>query len=134
MVDWNAGVISEFRANEGNIKGFERQPVLLLHHRGAKTGKERINPLAYMKVDGGYAVFASKAGADSNPDWFYNVTANTETKVEVGSETVDVRARVAEGDEHDRIWSAQKDFNGTFAKYEERTSRGRIPVVVLEPI
>ena len=134
MSDRNAGVIAEFRATGGAVSGFERQPVLLLHHVGAKSGKERVNPLAYMKVDSGYAIFASKAGSDSNPDWYYNVTANPDTKVEVGSETIDVTARVADGEDHDRIWSAQKAFNANFAQYEQRTNRDRIPVIVLEPV
>ena len=95
---------------------------------------ERINPLAYLEVEGGFAVFASKAGADSNPDWFYNVTANPRTTVEVGTKTYEVEARVADGEEHDRIWDAQKQFNSNFARYEDRTSRDRIPVVVLETV
>ena len=133
MTDWNAGVVAEFRANEGQVRGFENQPVLLLHHVGAKTGTERVNPLAYMKVDGGYAIFASKGGADTNPHWFHNVTANP-TKVEVGTETIEVRARVADGEEHDRIWRAQKEFNPTFARYEKRTGRDQIPVIILETV
>lgn len=134
MSDWNTKAIDAFRASGGQIPGFEKQPVLLLHHKGAKTGTERVTPLAYMKVEGGHAVFASKAGADSNPDWFYNVMANPETRVEVGSETLDVNARVAEGEEHDRIWTAQKEFNAAFAQYEMKTNRDRIPVVVLEVV
>jgi deazaflavin-dependent oxidoreductase (nitroreductase family) len=133
-MSWNDTAIAAFRSSGGQIPGFERQPVLLLHHQGAKSGADRVTPLAYMAVDRGYAVFASKGGADSNPDWFYNVTANPETKVEVGSETVDVNARVAEGEEHDRVWTAQKEFNAVFAQYEVKTKRDRIPVVVLETV
>ena len=132
MSDRNAGVIQDFRANGGRVKGFENQPVLLLHHTGAKSGKERINPLAYLKVDGGYAVFASKAGSDSNPDWYHNLKANPDAVVEVGTDTFRVTARIAEGEEHDEIWSTQKNFNSNFARYEERTSRDRIPVIILE--
>lgn len=134
MSEWNIGIIEEFRGNEGHVASFGNQPLLLLHHKGAKTRTERVSPLAYMKVDEGYAVFASKAGADTNPDWLHNLTAHPSTKVEVGTEITEVRARVAEGAEHDEIWSAQKAFNPAFARYEEKTSRSRIPVVVLETV
>jgi deazaflavin-dependent oxidoreductase (nitroreductase family) len=107
--DWNAGIIDEFRANDGRVGGmFEGAPLLLLHHVGARTGTERVSPLMYQATNGDYAVFASKAGADTNPDWFYNLMANPQTKVEVGIDTTTVRARLAEGDEHDRIWEQQK--------------------------
>ena len=86
----------------------------------------------YQSVDGGYAVFASKGGADNNPDWFHNLKANPVTKVEVGTKTVEVKARVADGAERDRIWSTQKTRNPTFARYEQKTARDRIPVVVLD--
>jgi deazaflavin-dependent oxidoreductase (nitroreductase family) len=131
--DWNRNIIDEFRANEGRVGGpFERQPLLLLHHRGAKTGAERVNPLAYQKLDNGYAIFASKGGAPDNPDWYHNLIANPKTTVEVGTETVPVQARVARGEERERIWTEQKRFNPGFAEYEKRTSR-EIPVIVLEP-
>lgn len=133
MSDWNAEIIEEFRANEGRVGGmFEGAPLLLLHHVGARTGTERVTPLMYQEVDGGYAIFASKAGADTNPDWFYNVKANPQTRVEIGVDTASVRARVAEGDEHDRVWEQQKQNWPQFAEYERTTSRDVIPVVVLE--
>ena len=133
MSDWNSNIIDEFRDNEGKVGGmFEGAPLLLLHHVGAKTETERVTPLMYQALDGGYAVFASKAGADSNPDWLHNVKANPETKVEVGSEIVAVIARVADGDEHDRIWSRQKQDWPQFAEYENKTARDVIPVVILE--
>lgn len=133
--DWNQNVIEEFRTNGGKVGGiFEGAPLLLLHHVGARTGTDRINPLMYQPVDGGYAVFASKAGADTNPDWFYNLKAKPETKVEVGTETVAVRARIAEGGEYDRIWSKQKLERPQFEEYERKTARDIIPVAVLERI
>jgi deazaflavin-dependent oxidoreductase (nitroreductase family) len=132
--DWNAGIIEEFRGNEGRVGGmFEGAPLLLLHHIGARTGTERVSPLMYQAVDGGYAVFGSKAGADSHPDWYYNLMANPDTKVEVGTETVAVAARLADGDEHMQIWERQKTAWPQFAQYERKTSRDRIPVIVLEP-
>ena len=133
MSDWNQGIIGEFRANEGKVGGmFEGAPLLLLHHVGARTGTERLTPLMYQSVPGGYAVFASKAGADSNPDWFYNVKANGNTMIEVGSSSLPVKVRVAQGAEHDDIWSKQKRDWPQFAEYERQTTRAVIPVIVLE--
>lgn len=132
MSDWNKAIIDEFRANQGRVASFARQPLLLLHHKGAQTGTDRVSPLAYSEVEGGFAVFASKAGADSNPHWYYNLKANPVTRVEVGADVVDVQARLAEAEEYEEIWSAQKAFNPVFAQYEEKTSRSHIPVVVLE--
>jgi deazaflavin-dependent oxidoreductase (nitroreductase family) len=132
MTNFNTRIIDEFRANGGNVGGFEKMPLLLLHHKGAKTGVDRISPLAYSALDDGWAIFASKGGADTNPAWLHNLIANPETRIEVGTETVDVRARVADGDERTEIWERHKEANPVFAEYEEKTSRPRIPVVVLE--
>lgn len=133
MSDWNTGIIEEFRANGGKVGGpFAGSTLLLLHHVGAKTGTARVNPLAYQALDDGFAVFASKAGADSNPDWYYNLKANPHTSVEVGTDTVEVLAREAEGDEYTEIWERQKANAKAFAEYEQRTSRARIPVLILE--
>jgi deazaflavin-dependent oxidoreductase (nitroreductase family) len=94
--EMNVGIIEEFRANGGRVGGmFEGAPMLLLHSTGAKSGKERINPLMYLQLDGGYAIFASKAGAPTNPDWYHNLRANPTTSVELGQETVAVVAREA---------------------------------------
>ena len=135
MSDWNNNIISEFRENEGKVGGmFEGAPLLLLHHKGAKSGTDRVSPLMYQSIDGGYAIFASKAGADTNPDWFHNLKANPVTKVEVGTDVIDVKARVAEGAEHDQIWSTQKTRYPTFAQYEQKTARDRIPVLVLDAV
>ena len=132
MPDWNSGIIEEFRANEGRVASFAHQPLLLLHHRGAKSGTERVNPLAYQKLDNGWAVFASKGGAPTNPDWYHNVLANPHVFAEIGTETYDLVAREATGEEWKRIWEEQKRLNPGFAEYEEKTSR-QIPVIVLEP-
>ncbi len=132
--EWNQEVIEEFRATGGRAGGMlEGMPLLLLHHTGARTGKARISPLAYQAVDGGYAIFGSKGGAPTHPDWYHNLVANPSISVEVGEQTVAVRARVADGDERERIWTKQKEDFPNFAEYEAKTSR-RIPVVVLEPV
>ena len=131
--DWNQKIIEEFRANDGAVGGqFEGAPLLLLHSTGARSGQERVNPVMYQEVDGGYAIFASKAGAPTNPDWFHNLRAHPDATVEVGGRTVPVRSRVAEAEERDRIWTRQKELAPGFADYEAKTTR-EIPVVVLEP-
>ena len=130
--DFNAAIIAEFRANGGKVGGqFEGAPLLLLHSTGAKSGTERINPMMYRALGDSFAVFASKAGAPDNPAWFHNLCAQPDATVEVGPETVAVRARVAKGSERDGIWEEQKrDYPG-FADYEAATDRV-IPVVVLD--
>jgi deazaflavin-dependent oxidoreductase (nitroreductase family) len=132
--DFNQKIIDEFRTNAGKVGGpFEGARLLLLHTIGAKSGKERIAPLAY-RTDGDHlVVFGSKAGAPTNPDWYHNIVANPEVTVEVGTEQFAARARVAEGEEHDRIWEAQKRDIQNFAEYEKKTDR-RIPVIVLERV
>ena len=133
MNDFNASIIEEFRANDGKVGGpFEGAPMVLLHTTGAKSGQERVSPLMYQDLGDAIAVFASKAGAPDNPDWFHNVVANPDVTAELGSETRRYRARVAEGDERERIWSAQKEIAPGFAEYETKTTRV-IPVVVLDP-
>ncbi|HWE83021.1 MAG TPA: nitroreductase family deazaflavin-dependent oxidoreductase [Gaiellaceae bacterium] len=133
--DWNGKVIEEFRANDGVVGGrFAAMPLVLVHHRGAKSGVERINPLAYQQLDGGaVAVFASKGGAPTHPDWYYNLVANPETTIEIGTEARRVVARVATGEERERIWEAQKAALPNFAEYEQTAEGRTIPVVVLDP-
>src|SRR5258708_2200939 len=106
--DYNQTVIEEFRANGGRGGGpFEGFPLVLLHHTGAKTGTERINPLAYQRLsDDSVAIFASKGGATTNPDWFHNLVANPDASIEIGTERYDVTARVAADEERQRIWDA----------------------------
>jgi deazaflavin-dependent oxidoreductase (nitroreductase family) len=131
--DWNSKIISEFRANGGKVGGmFEGGRLLLLHTKGARTGAERVNPVAYLVDGDALVVFASKAGAPTNPDWFHNLRAHPRVSVEVGTEKREVVARVAEGEERHRLWEAQKRDNPGFAEYEAKTDR-QIPVVVLDP-
>jgi len=136
FADFNRQVIEEFRANGGRVAGNfggveEGATLLLLHTTGARTGKPRLHPLAYLPHGDAFVVFASKAGAPTNPDWYHNLRASPRTRIEVGSEVLQVVARVAEGEERERLWTAQKERMPYFAKYERRTTR-RIPVVVLE--
>jgi len=132
--DWNRKIIEEFHTNAGKVGGmFEGVPVLLLHHTGAKSGTERVNPLAYQPDGDRYAVFGSKGGAPTNPDWYHNLKAHPDVTVEVGTDTIPVRARVAEGAEREKIWTKQKANIPTFAEYEQKTGGREIPVVILEP-
>ncbi|MDX6481992.1 MAG: hypothetical protein QOG85_2502 [Gaiellaceae bacterium] len=135
MSDWNQKIIDEFRGNDGRVGGnFEGRTLLLLHHTGAKSGAEYVNPLAYQRLsDDSVAVFASAGGSPKTPDWFFNLVANPDVKVEIGTETFSAHARVAEGAERETIWEKQKaDWPG-FADYEEKTTGIReIPVVILD--
>jgi deazaflavin-dependent oxidoreductase (nitroreductase family) len=130
--DFNSKIIEEFRANGGQVGGpFEGAPLLLLHTTGAKSGRERVHPVMYRLMGDGFVVFASKAGAPTNPDWYHNLVANPRVKAEVGTETIDLTARVADDETRRPIWEAWKKANPGFADYETKTTR-QIPVVLLE--
>lgn len=130
--DWNQQIIAEFRANGGKVGGpFEGAPMVLVTHKGARTGTERTTPLMYLPDGDDIVIFASKAGAPDNPDWFHNLRANPDAVAEVGTDTLQVRARVAEGAERDDLWTRQKAAYPQFQEYEDATDR-IIPVVVLE--
>jgi deazaflavin-dependent oxidoreductase (nitroreductase family) len=132
MSGWNRSIIDEFRANQGRVGGpFKGAPLLLLHTTGAKIGRARINPVMYQAVGKDFAVFASKGGASTNPDWYQNLIANPLVTIEVGTQIVQVKARVANGEERERIWSQQKERYPAFASYERKTRR-QIPVILLE--
>ena len=135
MSDWNTKIIEEFRANAGVVRGnYEGRTLLLLHHTGAKTGTERVNPLAYQRLsDDSVAIFASKGGSPTTPDWFYNLVAHPDVKVEIGADTYSAHARVAEGAEREPIWEKQKQDWSVFADYENKLRGIReIPVVILD--
>jgi deazaflavin-dependent oxidoreductase (nitroreductase family) len=132
--DFNRGLIEEFRANDGKVSGgFANSPLLLLTTVGAKSGKERVNPVVYTTDGDRTIVIASKGGAPSSPDWFHNLVANPEVTVEIPGETFTARARVAEGEERERLFRAQADQMPNFDDYAAKTDRV-IPVVVLERI
>jgi deazaflavin-dependent oxidoreductase (nitroreductase family) len=127
----NFPLIEEFRAKGGLPDNPE---VLLLHHRGAKTGNPRVNPVVFTAAGDGFAVFASNAGRPANPDWFYNLVAHPRTSIEVGSETIEVLARVAPSDERSAIWEPWKIKMTGFAEYEKTAAPREIPVVILERV
>ena len=131
--DFNAQVIDEFHANGGRVGGmFEGESLLLLHHTGARTGTSRVNPLVYSRDGDRYLIFASKAGAPHNPDWYHNLKAHPDVKIEVGADTLDVRASEATGAERERLFQAQAERSPQFAEYQSKTARA-IPVMILTP-
>ena len=132
--DWNAKIIEEFRANQGRVGGnFEGATMLLLHTRGAKTGLPRLNPLVYLPEGNCYVVFASKGGAPNHPDWYHNLLGDTNVTVEIGTQTIRVRATVITGPERDELYARQVKRRPSFAEYERKTTRV-IPAIALEPV
>ena len=132
MADFNQGVIDEFRANGGRVGGpFEGAPLLLLTSIGAKSGTARTTPLMYLPDGERIVIFASKAGAPTNPAWYHNLLANNSATVEVGGEMFDVDVSVATGEERERLFNQQAELMPQFADYAQKTTR-EIPVVLLE--
>jgi len=136
--NWNEKVIADFRANDGRVGGpFDGAPMVLVHHRGRRTGHEYVNPMMYLaseRGDGTIYVFASKGGAPTNPDWYYNLTAAGKGSVELGTGSFPVTVRELHGEEHDRIYAEQARRYPGFAEYAEKTAGVRtIPVLELTP-
>ncbi len=132
MNEFNAGVIEEFRANAGKVGGpFEGAPMILVHHTGARSGTERVTPLVFRPDGDGWVIFASKAGAPDNPDWYHNLKANPDTAIEIGSERIDVTAVELTGEEREVIWEQQKVDAPQFAEYDAKTDRV-IPLIRFE--
>ncbi|GAB1688592.1 nitroreductase family deazaflavin-dependent oxidoreductase [Krasilnikovia sp. M28-CT-15] len=128
--DWNTAIIEQFRAQGGKGVAQFGDALLLLHHTGARTGTVRVNPLAYYDDGDRLVIVASKAGAPQNPDWFFNVRANPDTTIEIGSETVEVRAAEITGDDYEQTWARVTAAMPGFADYQTKTAR-RIPLVAL---
>ena len=131
MSDFNEKVIREFRSNQGVVGGqFEGMTLLLLHTRGAKTGQPRVNPAATIQEGEAQIIAASKAGADSHPDWYYNLESNPDVTVELGPEKYPARAEITTEPERTRLYGKMKERYPGFAEYEQKTSRV-IPVIKL---
>ncbi|WP_250007589.1 nitroreductase family deazaflavin-dependent oxidoreductase [Actinoplanes sp. M2I2] len=128
--DWNAKVIDEFRAKGGKGVGQFGDALLLLHHTGARTGVERVSPLARLEDGDRLVIVASRAGAPQNPNWFHNLKAHPDTTIEVGTETRAVRAVEITGDDYEQTWARVTAAMPNFAEYQTRTTR-RIPLVAL---
>lgn len=131
MNDFNKQVIEEFRANGGKVGGmFEGAPLLLLTTTGARSGQPRVAPLVYTTDSDRIVIIASKGGAPTNPDWYHNIAANPEVTVELGTETFQARAEIAEEPERTRLFDAQAATMPGFRDYQNNTSRV-IPVVTI---
>ena len=132
MSDWNKKIIEEFRANEGKVGGhFGNMTLLLLHTTGAKSGLPRVNPAAYTEDRDRLIIIASKGGADTHPDWYYNVVANPHVTVEVGTDKYDAIATAAEEPERTRLFDQMAAQYPGFEAYRQKTSR-IIPVITLK--
>ncbi|MGO9792357.1 MAG: nitroreductase/quinone reductase family protein [Solirubrobacteraceae bacterium] len=130
---YNAKIIGEFRANQGRVGGtWEETPLLLLHHTGAKSGVSRVNPLAYLPYDPGYLIWAANGGAPNNPDWYHNLIAQPNTRIEIGTETIGVVAEEATGAEHERLFARATGHYPQLAEAARKTRRV-IPMILLTP-
>jgi len=131
MNEFNKGIIDEFRKNNGKVGGpFEGAHMLLLTTKGAKTGKTRVNPLAYLPDGKRYVIIASFAGAPNNPPWYHNLVASPDVSIEVGAEKVNVRATVLGEPDRTNLYKKMAAAMPAFAEYEKKTTR-RIPVIAL---
>jgi deazaflavin-dependent oxidoreductase (nitroreductase family) len=129
--DWNAKIIEEFRGNEGHVGGrFQGSTLLLLHTVGRKSGVERVNPLAYYPDGDRYVIIASKGGAPTNPDWYYNLLANPHVTIEVGTETFEADAVEITGEDRELLWKRIVERTPGFGDYQKKTDR-IIPLVAL---
>ena len=132
--DWNTGIIEEFRANQGKVGGmFEGATLLLLHTTGAKSGKERVNPVMYFRIDDKVLIVGSYAGADVDPAWVHNLHANPRAQVEIGTDTYNVEARELPRDERDAAYPRIVEAAPGFGGYQEKTDRV-IPVFELSRV
>ncbi len=132
MAEFNKKVIEEFRANGGKVGGpFAGAPMVLLTHKGAKSGKTYTTPLVYSKDGGRVIIVASKAGAPNNPAWYHNLIAHPEVTVEIGGEQFKAKAVVTTGEERERLFNAQAGQMPVFNEYRNKTTR-QIPLIVLE--
>ena len=131
--EYNAKIIGEFRTNNGRLSGmWEGTPLLLLHHTGAKSGESRVNPVAYLPDDARYLIWAANGGAPKHPNWYHNLKAQPDTTIEVGSETINVVAEEAMGDERDRLFARATERFPQLAETAQKTPRV-IPLIVLTP-
>jgi deazaflavin-dependent oxidoreductase (nitroreductase family) len=131
--DFNAKIIEEFRANGGKVTGmFADAPLVLITHTGAKSGIKRTTPVVYTRDGDRLVVIASKAGAPSHPDWYYNMTANPRVTVELPGETYEATVTEVSGAERRRLYDAQAAQMPNFAEYERKAEGREIPVLVLE--
>ena len=121
---FNDNIVKEFRANGGKVgPPFEGATLLLLHTTGAKSGKPRLSPLAYLTIDGKMLIIGSKAGADTNPDWVFNLRATPKAHIEVGTDEYDVAVRELPSDERDAMYAKVVEAAPGFGEYQSKTTR-----------
>src|SRR5512135_284312 len=131
QVNWNQAIIDEFRANSGKVGGqFAGRTLLLLHTIGAKSGQERINPVAYVTDGDRLVIIGSKGGAPTHPDWYQNILAYPLVTVEVGTEQFQARAAIVNEPERNRLYDQMVAMMPSFAEYQQKTNRV-IPVITL---
>ena len=128
-IEYNHGVVEEFRANGGKVQGWA--PLILLTIKGAKTGQERVYPLMAVPYGNTYLAVASKGGAPEHPQWYHNLVANPEITVEAGDEKFAAKARLLEDDEREQAFAKAVTVFHNYADYQKKTSR-QIPVFLLE--
>jgi deazaflavin-dependent oxidoreductase (nitroreductase family) len=134
MAEFNKRIIDEFRANGGKVGApFAGAPMVLVTHKGAKSGKTYTTPLVYSKDGDRIVIVASKAGAPNHPDWYHNLVAHPEVTLEIGTETFKARAVVTKGEERERLFNAQAKQMPVFNEYRSKTTR-QIPVIALERV
>ncbi|GAA1994842.1 nitroreductase family deazaflavin-dependent oxidoreductase [Nakamurella flavida] len=140
MSDFNTRIIEDFHAHDGHVgPPFEGAPMVLVHHRGAKSGAERVTPLVWFDDGGRMVIVASAAGAPSHPAWYHNLLAHPEITVDIGhpersATTLDVRAEEITGTERDEIYARIVAIMPGFGEYETKTAGIRtIPLFALTP-
>jgi deazaflavin-dependent oxidoreductase (nitroreductase family) len=134
MAEFNKKVIEEFRTTGGKVSGqFAGAPMIIVTHKGAKSGKTYTTPLVYSKDGDRCVIIASKAGSPNNPSWYHNLVAHPEVTLEIGNEKFKARAAEVKGAERDRLFEAQAKLMPQFNEYQKKTSR-KIPVLVLERV
>jgi deazaflavin-dependent oxidoreductase (nitroreductase family) len=134
MSDTNRKIVEEFRANAGKVGGhFAGKTMLLLHSKGAKSRREHVNPVMYVKDGDRLVVIASKGGSPTHPSWYYNLLANPLVTIEVGTEKYQARASVVAEPERTRLYNKMVEMMPVFDSYRRKTDR-EIPVFVLTPV
>jgi deazaflavin-dependent oxidoreductase (nitroreductase family) len=131
--EYNAKIITEFRASQGRVGGpWQDIPLLLLHHTGAQSATAHVNPVAYLRDGSRYFIWAANGGAPKHPAWYHNLKAHPNTKIEVGHETLNVVAEEMTGAERDRLLATATSRYPQLAQAAQKTDR-LIPIVVLRP-
>jgi deazaflavin-dependent oxidoreductase (nitroreductase family) len=109
-------------------------PTLLLTTTGRKSGEPRALPLIYGETGDSYVIIASKGGMPNHPIWYLNLQAQPECDLMVGAKAVKARARLAEGEERERLWQQMAKLYPPYDEYQQRAGERTIPVVVLDPV